>query len=157
MRLWSLHPKYLDARGLVALWREALLAQAVLAGRTRGYTRHPQLERFKDTPSPQAAIAAYLGAVHAEAVRRGYAFDRKKIAAAPAAPPLPVTRGQVQHEWRHLLAKLQVRDPARFAAQQGFLRPRTHPLFVVVPGPVAPWEAAGKSGSAHRRGGSASG
>ncbi|HEU5178767.1 MAG TPA: pyrimidine dimer DNA glycosylase/endonuclease V, partial [Burkholderiales bacterium] len=32
MRLWSLHPKYLDARGLVALWREALLAQAVLRG-----------------------------------------------------------------------------------------------------------------------------
>jgi hypothetical protein len=29
-RIWSLHPKYLDARGLVALWREGLLAQAVL-------------------------------------------------------------------------------------------------------------------------------
>jgi hypothetical protein len=37
---------YLDGRGLVALWREALLAQAVLRGRTRGY-RHPQLARFR--------------------------------------------------------------------------------------------------------------
>jgi hypothetical protein len=36
MRLWTLHPKYLDARGLVALWREALLAQKVLRGATRG-------------------------------------------------------------------------------------------------------------------------
>lgn len=43
MRLWSLHPQYLDAKGLVALWREGLLAQAVLAGQTRGYKRHPQL------------------------------------------------------------------------------------------------------------------
>lgn len=23
MRLWSSHPKYLDAKGIVALWREA--------------------------------------------------------------------------------------------------------------------------------------
>ena len=37
MRLWSLRPKYLDSQGLVALWREGLLAQAVLRGKTRGY------------------------------------------------------------------------------------------------------------------------
>ena len=36
MRLWSLHPRYLDAKGLVALWREGLLAQAVLKGQTKG-------------------------------------------------------------------------------------------------------------------------
>ena len=41
MRLWTLHPQYLDPRGLVALWREALLAQKVLLGRTRGYRAHP--------------------------------------------------------------------------------------------------------------------
>jgi hypothetical protein len=46
MRLWSVHPKYLDARGLVALWREGLLAQAVLRGRTSGYVRHPQLRKI---------------------------------------------------------------------------------------------------------------
>ncbi|WP_343214776.1 pyrimidine dimer DNA glycosylase/endonuclease V, partial [Dokdonella sp.] len=40
MRLWSLHPRYLDPQGLVALWREALLAKAVLRGETRGYTQH---------------------------------------------------------------------------------------------------------------------
>ncbi|MGP1680491.1 MAG: pyrimidine dimer DNA glycosylase/endonuclease V [Giesbergeria sp.] len=36
MRLWSLHPQYLDSKALVALRREGLLAQAVLAGLTRG-------------------------------------------------------------------------------------------------------------------------
>ena len=37
MRLWSLHPRCLDAKGLVALWREGLLAQEVLRGKTRDY------------------------------------------------------------------------------------------------------------------------
>lgn len=37
MRLWSIHPRYLDTKGLVALWRETLLlAQAVLFGNTKG-------------------------------------------------------------------------------------------------------------------------
>ena len=37
MRLWSLHPRYFDSKGLTAAWREALLARAVLTGQTRGY------------------------------------------------------------------------------------------------------------------------
>ena len=76
MRLWTLHPKYLDARGLVALWREALLAQAVLGRQTGGYTRHPQLIRFRNSPSPTESLASYLQAVHAEASRRGYCSYR---------------------------------------------------------------------------------
>jgi hypothetical protein len=79
MRLWTLHPKYLDARGLVALWREALLAQKVLRGATRGYKHHPQLIRFAGTQNPSAALAAYLKAVHYEAVERDYKFDARKI------------------------------------------------------------------------------
>src|SRR6185503_16772001 len=82
VRLWSLHPEYLDARGLVALWREGLLAQAVLRGRTKGYLHHPQLERFRSRPSPTGAIAEYLRAVHEESVRRGYRFEARKIARA---------------------------------------------------------------------------
>lgn len=100
MRLWSLHPGYLDAKGLVACWREALLAQAVLAGRTKGYTRHPQLERFRDTPEPLAAIGAYLAAIAEEATRRGYHFDATRILEPPATaadPPehLPFPHGAV--------------------------------------------------------------
>src|SRR5690606_23745163 len=82
MRLWSLHPKYLDAQGLVALWRETLLAQAVLRGETRGYRSHPQLVRFKKHPTPSAAISLYLEGVHDEAVLRGYGFDKRKIVPA---------------------------------------------------------------------------
>ena len=79
MRLWTIHPKHLDAKGLVALWREALLAQKVLQGGTRGYRHHPQLRRFLATSRPAAALARYLAAVHEESVRRGYHFDAAKI------------------------------------------------------------------------------
>lgn len=140
MRLWSLHPRYLDARGLVALWREALLAQAVLRGRTRGYTRHPQLDRFRDAPAPVAAIAAYLRVVRAEGARRAYSFDRGRIARVGPGTRSVVTRGQLAWERRHLLAKLRRRDPARAAALAALRRPRAHPLFRVVPGDVACWE-----------------
>jgi hypothetical protein len=50
MRLWSIHPKYLDSKGLVALWRESLLALKVLEGNTKGYKNHSQLNRFKQKP-----------------------------------------------------------------------------------------------------------
>lgn len=140
MRLWSLHPRYLDAKGLVALWREALLAKAVLEGKTRGYTRHPQLERFKAASDPAALVSRYLAAVLAEADARGYAFDRSKCAAACGPAALDVARGQLELERGHLLAKLRVRDPARVAALEAAEPLLPHPLFRVVEGPVAAWE-----------------
>ena len=140
MRLWSLHPKYLDSRGLVALWREALLAQAVLRGRTRGCTRHPQLDRFRGARTPVGTIAGYLRIVRAEAAKRGYAFDGRRIAGAGSPGRLTVTRGQLEWERRHLLAKLRRRDPARAAALAPLRRPRAHPLFRVVTGTIAGWE-----------------
>ena len=92
MRLWSLHPKYLDPQGLVALWREALLAQAVLRGKTKGYRHHPQLERFTSHRSPRLAINAYLGSIYEEAASRGYAFDRRKIGPIRAVPRISLPR-----------------------------------------------------------------
>ena len=139
MRLWTLHPRYLDAPGLVALWREALLAQAVLRGRTRGYRHHPQLARFRTCASPRAAINAYLMAVHEEAGRRGYVFDRSKIRRC-RCERIPVTSGQLQHEWRWLLAKLRSRNPALYRMHRKLSRPRPHPLFLVKAGSVEPWE-----------------
>jgi hypothetical protein len=140
VRLWSLHPKYLDARGLVALWREGLLAQAVLAGRTKGYRRHPQLERFRGAASPRAAIAAYLRAVIAEADARGYAFDASKISKRRFAGKLAVTSGQLKFEWAHLQRKLAVRDPA-WAKTLGNVRRLTPAaVFHVVRGGVEAWE-----------------
>lgn len=143
MRLWTLHPKYLDARGLVALWREALLAQAVLRGRTRGYTRHPQLIRFRESPDPVAGIAAYLRDVHAESVCRDYSFDISRIAEAGPAAPIAATRGQLDYEWEHLVGKLRGRDPSWLEGIRMTKRPAPHPLFEVVGGPVADWEVVG--------------
>jgi hypothetical protein len=140
VRLWSIHPQYLDSKGLVALWREALLAQAVLSGFTRGYTRHPQLERFRDAPDSCAAIAAYLREVANEAKRRQYQFDRSKIIAEGAVESLAVPEGQLRFEWQHLLSKLAARDPQRHEAYCRVEAPEPHPLFAVVPGPMAPWE-----------------
>jgi hypothetical protein len=140
VRLWTLHPKYLDARGLVALWREALLAQAVLAGQTRGYTRHPQLLRFCKAPSPAEAIASYLQVVHAEACRRGYHFDAIKIASSGSAEQIEVSQGQLEYEWEHLKAKLRLRAPLWLAGFEHLACPEPHPLFFIVPGVVAEWE-----------------
>jgi hypothetical protein len=142
MRLWSLHPRYLDPQGLVALWREGLLARAVLRGETRGYTRHPQLERFQAHAQPRCAINAYLAAVHDEALRRGYAFDRRKIGPVRAVPPIAVTRGQLDAEWRHLRRKLEARSPAWLAQLEDAGAPACHPLFRRKAGPVASWEHA---------------
>jgi hypothetical protein len=137
MRLWSLHPEHLDPQGLVALWREALLAQAVLAGRTRGYTNHPQLQRFREQCDPLACIAMYLHEVAAEAERRGYAFDRAKIGAGRPRRTIDVTAGQLRYEWMHLAAKLERRNPEW---RKRMRKPVAHPLFRVVEGSIEAWE-----------------
>ena len=140
MRLWSLHPTYLDTRGLVAAWREGLLAQAVLGGRTTGYRAHPQLQRFRRCPAPVGAIATYLHGLYAESLARGYCFDAAKISRARYSGHLRVTRGQLDYEWRHLLAKLVIRDPDRHRQLRKVECPRPHPLFRAVAGSREDWE-----------------
>jgi hypothetical protein len=140
VRLWSIHPRYLDPQGLVALWRETLLARKVLRGETRGYRNHPQLERFRAHHAPLDAIDAYLEAIHADAAARGYAFDASKFVAGRVAEPMIVTDGQMAYEWEHLLAKLAARSPALHERWSGQRAPEPHPLFRIVPGPVASWE-----------------
>ena len=140
MRLWTLHPKYLDAQGLVALWREALLAQAVLRGRTRGYTRHPQLDRFREQPAPRSAINAFLAEVHRESMRRGYSFDASKVGPVRTECRIAATSGQIEHEWEHLMRKLRMRSRDDYARVRRIDTPVANPLFTVVPGPVAAWE-----------------
>ncbi|GAA1486059.1 pyrimidine dimer DNA glycosylase/endonuclease V [Brachybacterium fresconis] len=150
MRLWSLHPRHLERQGLTGCWRESLLAQAVLAGRTRGYRSHPQLERFRAQVDPLAALGAYLDVLAEEATARGYRFDRTRIDEAPnggARPArIPVPDGQLACEWEHLLAKLEQRDPVRWQRVRRLAAPEPHPLFTVVPGAVASWERASPGG-----------
>jgi hypothetical protein len=139
VRLWTLHPKYLDAPGLVALWREALLARAVLRGRTVGYRHHPQLHRFRACGSPCHAINAYLACIAEEAAKRGYSFDRTKIGPVRRDIRLTGTAGQLDYEWERLLRKLKARNPRRY---RECLRaaPEPHPIFRIRPGEVEPWE-----------------
>jgi len=140
MRLWSINPSYLDSKGLVALWREALLAQNVLIGKTVGYKNHPQLVRFKSTSNPVGAIASYLRAVAEEAKSRGYNFDNSKIQNKRINSNILVTNGQAEYEFKHLLNKLKSRDPALYKGIRGSKRIRLHPLFSKVRGGFEPWE-----------------
>jgi len=140
MRLWTLHPKYLDAKGLVALWREALLAQKVLAGDTTGYKNHPQLLRFRLQSDPLDAIASYLVEVHAEAERRSYSFNGCKIGSGRLGHKMEETSGQLLFEWGRLLNKLKERSPTSYLEQKGINQPDAHPLFTVVPGGLQDWE-----------------
>ncbi|MFA5113040.1 MAG: pyrimidine dimer DNA glycosylase/endonuclease V [Candidatus Margulisiibacteriota bacterium] len=129
MRLWSLHPQYLDPQGLVALWRESLLAQKVLQGKTKGYRHHPQLDRFKSHPYPLKAIATYLDVVQKEACRRGYCFDRRKIGKGRTRRRIAVGKREVKEEFAWLLSKLKKRDPDRYHKLRGSKKIRRHPLF----------------------------
>jgi hypothetical protein len=145
MRLWTLHPRYLDAQGLVAAWREALLAQKVLSGGTRGYRNHPQLCRFRAAGDPLDAIAALLHGIAAEADVRGYHFDARKIGRPVGASKIRETRGQLAYEWSHLQRKLRARAPALARKWRGVEQPQPHPLFRIIRGDVREWEKGPKA------------
>ena|ERR1035441_2816294 len=151
MRLWSLHPKYLDTKGLLALWREGLLAQKVLQGKTKGYLHHPQLDRFRAHSSPRTAIRWYLFQVWKESKTRGYSFQRRKVAGAVKTAAIPVTRGQIRYEWIHLKKKLRQRSPGWLMRLSVWSLPKPHPSLHIVPGKVEKWERVRKAfpGSPH--------
>ncbi|MDD4003727.1 MAG: pyrimidine dimer DNA glycosylase/endonuclease V [Elusimicrobiaceae bacterium] len=141
MRIWSLHPAYLDPAGLVAVWREALLARKVLENKTSGYRHHPQLDRFKTCRSPAKTADRYLRALYLHSLSRGYHFDSEKLYESNRTrEKIFVTDGQLDFELKHLLRKLRVRCPARWRELRGLEKALPHPLFTVVPGPAEPWE-----------------
>ena len=140
MRIWSLHPKYLDSKGLIALWRETLLAKHVLEGKTKGYKNHPQLNRFKASTNPIEAINQYLSEIYMEATNRNYNFDRQKVNWDFKKAKLDVTVGQLNYEVSHLLNKLQTRDQKKHEELNNILTFETHPLFNQVEGPIEKWE-----------------
>ena len=140
MRLWTLHPRYLDTKGLLAVWREGLLAQKVLQNETVGYRNHPQLRRFRSSTDPVAAIGMYLEEVYQEAIQRGYQFTEGKILRTELNHQIPCTRGQLLYEWEHLRGKLRQRDINRYLAMESISEPEPHPLFYIVEGEVEDWE-----------------
>jgi len=140
MRIWSLHPKYLDVKGLVALWRETLLAKNVLLGNTVGYKNHPQLARFKSAVNPLDRINHYLAEVYDESQRRGYNFDKNKIDWHFSVSQIHVTKGQREYERNHLLKKLKIRDQEKYLNLMHEREIDVHPLFQVVEGEIEGWE-----------------
>ncbi len=142
MRLWSLDFKYLDAKGLVALWREALLAKNVLENKTRGYKNHPQLQRFKNSENPLVSINTYLHYIYIEANKRGYHFSKDKIDLKKVNLTLrmTVTNKQVSYEKTHLLSKLIHRDYSRYLEVKADTEEECCPLFNEVPGEIESWE-----------------
>ena len=140
MRIWSLHPKYLDAKGLVALWRETLLAKHVLQNKTKGYKEHPQLSRFKKLKNPVDAIDQYLEYILQEAISRSYQFDPTKISIKFRKIKMNVTSEQLAYEASHLLRKLKLRDPGRYKQLKSAGSFDSHPMFRVVPGDIEDWE-----------------
>ncbi len=140
MGIWSLHPSYLDSKGLVALWRETLLAKHVLEGKTTGYKNHPQLNRFKACPEPLSALNRYLMLVFDESIQRGFNFDKSKFKMNSFEQVLTLTQGQLDYEWSHLLSKLKVRDIDRYQSIKDQTNIKAIPLFKIVPGPIESWE-----------------
>ncbi|MEZ5046301.1 MAG: pyrimidine dimer DNA glycosylase/endonuclease V [Chitinophagaceae bacterium] len=140
MRIWSLHPSLLDTKGLVALWRETLLAKHVLEGLTKGYKFHPQLNRFKESTYPLDAIHYYLSEVYLEAQSRDFNFDKQKINWSFQKVRIKVTQGQVEYEKKHLLSKLAIRDPQKEAELNSMVKLKVHPMFKVVKGEIESWE-----------------
>lgn len=152
MRLWSLHPKYLDRQGLLALWREGLLAMKVLRGKTKGYKNHPQLLRFKNSDNTLDSINNYLWAVVKEARTRGYSFSQNKLFPQKKTKKINVSAGQLQYEWQHLLSKLKKRSPQIFAEVKSETKILAHPLFNKNAGKMAFWEKVKNSQSFNKIG-----
>ncbi len=140
MRLWSLHPKYLDAKGLIALWREGLLAKKVLEGRTKGYKNHPQLERFKKSNNPEKFINQYLYCVYLEAKSRGYNFDLSKINSGFKLSKIKIKKGQAEYEFSHLKNKLLKRDIKKLKEIQASKKIVLNSIFALCSGGVEDWE-----------------
>src|SRR5262249_36546318 len=140
MRIWSIHPRYLDSKGLIAVWRETLLAKKVLENKTRGYKNHPQLHRFKEAKQSLDCISQYLAEIYQETLRRNYSFDKKKFKRHFTVSSLTVTEGQLDFEINHLKAKLKKRDPMKWREMRVTTQIEPHPLFRVVPGNIEPWE-----------------
>ena len=136
MRLWSIHPEFLDVKGLSALWREALLAQAVLLKRTKGWRNHSD---------PISAISYYLLVIHKESEKRNFNFQKSKInMPVESVEKIDLTYGKLSYEAEILLERLKSRSPDSYVKllKLGQYKrfPEPHPIFKIIEGEVERWE-----------------
>jgi hypothetical protein len=142
MRLWTIHPKYLDQKGLVAVWREGLLAKKVLEGKTKGYKYHPQLKRFQECDDSMIAINQYLNEIYNEGEKRGYRFDKSKIEIKNTRnnEKIEVTRKQIQYEFELLKSKISKRDNDKYMKIKDIKEIEINELFTLKEGEIGSWE-----------------
>lgn len=140
MRIWTIHPMYLDSKGLLALWRESLLAKNVLLGLTKGYKNHPQLIRFKNTKEPIKSINTYLYYIYLESLERNYSFDKSKINQIDKNIKIKVTSEQIDYEFQHLLKKLKLRNKKKYEFLEKTKSIKTNPIFIRKKGKIEKWE-----------------
>jgi hypothetical protein len=143
MRLWSIHPKYLDWVGLGALWRESLLAREVLRGNTKGWKNHPQLNRLKTHETPLLAIEYYLQIIFEESLKRGYKYNSTKIRSElTKVKKTNITLGQLKYEFKLLMIRTEKRTPDWYEKliKMEISNPEPHPLFIVEEGKPELWE-----------------
>lgn len=130
MCLWSIHPKYLDKLGLIALWREGLLAQKALSVPSTQYIRHSELERFKNNENPLKAIGSYLCYVAAEGAKRGYNFTHERIVYPNFDDYLIIINDDTLNlEVKNLKNKLKLRDKTKFKELTEMSKIESNPAF----------------------------
>jgi hypothetical protein len=143
MRIWTVHPRYLDVKGFVALWRETLLGMETLKKHVKcqhyiPWYKHPQLAPFKAQSDPILYISNYLYLVLEESRRRNYNFDGSKLDAIPYCENLPLikaSREVLVHEWLVCLGRYRVRSPKWFEEVKDIspLEVDPHPLYICEP------------------------
>lgn len=143
MRIWSLHPKYLDKKELIDSWNDGLRTIGILTRNHQGSIFRPELSRFRSQSEPIIAVEKYLLSIANEAKRRGYMVDIRKLPSIPVvvSHKIPVSSGQIEYEWRQLMHVLAGRSP-------GFLRRIEYspshdinPIFYKRPGhDIETWE-----------------
>jgi hypothetical protein len=132
MLLWTLHPKYLDNKGLGALWFEGIIARNSLLGLSQGYQNHPQLDRFKIQPDPIAAIDTYLSPVYEEGISRGFQYNRALFSPTFQNVRMEVTLEQLKKEYAYLLQKLERRDIEKYKILKKIHTLEPHPMFDII-------------------------
>lgn len=158
MRLWTIHPSFLDQKGLCGLWRETLVGlKALEKGPGAPWYNHPQLARFKVYPNGLAMLAEYAEHVLDEGHKRGYNFNTAllepylELYEMNFDGCIMVTKGQFDYEVEHFIRKLASRDEMRYQLYMEKMGPRSlyqpkievfvpNPVFRIVDGPIEVWE-----------------
>lgn len=153
MRLWTIHPKYLDGKRLTSQWKEGIqmmhiwkeIGENPEPAKRLGYVSHPQVRRLSNLLVADSGLISlllhqHLTAVHEESVQRSYSFNKKLIDdLAPDcknAPKVYVTMGQVAYEFA-LMATKNNEWSQKVAIDPYML---CNPIFQVVSGSIESWE-----------------